>query len=78
MEGTEQAKLFVMALLFQPFLGRFALQRKESLKSFDGCLQLCENILFYFKFDNFWFMGAKWAFRKLSVAIIKSNPQAML
>lgn len=56
-EGTEQAKLFVM--LLQPFLGRFVLQRKESLKSFDGCLELCENILFCFKFDNFCFMGAK-------------------
>lgn len=58
-EGTEQAKLFVMLLLFQPFLGRFVLQRKESLKSFDGCLQLFENIPFCFKFDNFCFMGAK-------------------
>lgn len=58
-EGTEQAKFFVMVFLFQPFLGRFALQRKESMKSFGGCLQLCENILFCFKFDNFCFMGAK-------------------
>lgn len=59
MKGTEQAKLFVMILLFQPFLGIFALQMKESHKSFDGCLQLCENIYFCFKFDNFCFMGAK-------------------